>query len=492
MKCVILAGFLMTLLGHGCGNVLRCSLEGTDAACSNDEEKVQSPVEVEEKPARQTECLAGSEWESNCHYCRCADSGVAECLKQEACDSGVFSEPINCKPNTTFERECNTCVCLENGLALCTIQYCRRSAVPKKSELPTGKECAPGSTWRSRCNDCKCTASGYAACTEAACVEQDAKPEIRCAPNTMWQNDCNTCWCSAEGRAMCTKVGCVSFADVKVEEIADDQDFISESSFQLPKAKTINGTCKAKAMFIKDCNVCWCNDDGTGYYCTRRVCVNELPEEPIVEEKPEELRILKKECRPYEVFELDCNMCRCNADGKSFSCTRRLCPDAEDSKNTSLVRTARAAQEAPYKACQPGQEFRLDCNKCLCDNSGQDFSCTRIDCNAPNNDGARTKRETSNLVEVSAECTAGSTFEQGCNTCKCTADGHHAMCTNKKCVQENQISTDVHGSDAADPGFRCNPGEQFKKDCNDCTCSADGRSTFCTLRLCDQDITSGL
>ncbi|XP_028175898.1 SCO-spondin-like isoform X4 [Ostrinia furnacalis] len=389
MKCVILAGFLMTLLGHGCGNVLRCSLEGTDAACSNDDEKVQSPVEVEEKPERQTECLAGSEWESNCHYCRCADSGVAECLKQEACDSGVFSEPINCKPNTTFERECNTCVCLENGLALCTIQYCRRSAAPKKSELPTGKECAPGSTWRSRCNDCKCIASGYAACTEAACVEQDAKPEIRCAPNTMWQNDCNTCWCSAEGRAMCTKVGCVSFADVKVEEIADDQDFISES-------------------------------------------------------------------------------------------------------NTSLVRTARAAQEAPYKACQPGQEFRLDCNKCLCDNSGQDFSCTRIDCNAPNNDGARTKRETSNLVEVSAECTAGSTFEQGCNTCKCTADGRHAMCTNKKCVQENQISTDVHGSDAADPGFRCNPGEQFKKDCNDCTCSADGRSTFCTLRLCDQDITSGL
>lgn len=32
-------------------------------------------------------------------------------------------------------------------------------------------------------------------------------------------------------------------------------------------------------MFIKDCNTCWCNEDGTSYFCTRRVCVEELPDE---------------------------------------------------------------------------------------------------------------------------------------------------------------------------------------------------------------------
>lgn len=32
-------------------------------------------------------------------------------------------------------------------------------------------------------------------------------------------------------------------------------------------------------MFIKDCNTCWCNEDGTSYYCTRRVCVPLLPED---------------------------------------------------------------------------------------------------------------------------------------------------------------------------------------------------------------------
>ena len=49
------------------------------------------------------------------------------------------------------------------------------------------------------------------------------------------------------------------------------------------------------------------------------------------------LRLIKKHCRPNEVFELDCNMCRCNPDGKSYACTRRACEDQlEDNKKVSL------------------------------------------------------------------------------------------------------------------------------------------------------------
>lgn len=44
----------------------------------------------------------------------------------------------------------------------------------------------------------------------------------------------------------------------------------------------------------------------------------------------QELRIIERDCRPDEVFELDCNMCRCNPDGKSFSCTRRACIEPVD------------------------------------------------------------------------------------------------------------------------------------------------------------------
>ncbi|KAJ8710285.1 hypothetical protein PYW07_009651 [Mythimna separata] len=241
-------------------------------------------------------------------------------------------------------------------------------------------------------------------------------------------------------------------------------------------------------MFIKDCNTCWCNEDGTGYYCTRRVCVPLLPEDQadLGGIPAENLRVTKKHCRPNEVFELDCNMCRCHPDGKSYACTRRACEEQlEDSKNATLSRKVRTITTEPPKACQPGQEFRMDCNKCLCDNKGQDFSCTRIDCNSLNNNhhasALRRKRDTSE--KISTQCVPGNAFSRDCNACLCADDGKSATCTLKRCKD-----TVTEKAPESDQGFRCNPGEQFRRDCNDCTCSADGRSIFCTLRLCDQDL----
>ncbi|CAH2097549.1 unnamed protein product [Euphydryas editha] len=223
-------------------------------------------------------------------------------------------------------------------------------------------------------------------------------------------------------------------------------------------------------MFIKDCNTCWCNEDGTSYFCTRKVCVTDVSETP--EEAVEEI---KRKCIPDEVFELDCNTCRCSEDGMSFSCTRRACVPEEKS-------------EAMPKTCTPGQEFRMDCNKCLCNNEGQDFSCTRIDCTAVNNNGnvgVRVKRDATTQIQLN--CEPGSVFKQGCNLCHCTEDGNHATCALKRCSDKDTQEESVLPE--SDPSFRCNPGEQTKRDCNDCSCSADGKSVFCTLRLCDQDIT---
>lgn len=260
----------------------------------------------------------GSEWESNCHYCRCSDEGVAECLRQDTCDKGVFAEPVLCKPNTTFQRDCNTCICLENGLGLCTLEFCRRS----------------GSI--------------------------DSFPEILIADTELNSKD--------------------------------------EAS------------------------------------------------------------------QPFK--------------------TEIVVP------NATLSRKVRSLTTEPPKACKPGQEFRMDCNKCLCDNKGQDFSCTRHDCNALNNNhasaftGVRSKREISE--QLSMQCVPGSVFDRGCNVCKCTDNGQFATCTLKRCKTETDHAPE------SDQGFRCNPGEQFKRDCNDCTCSADGRSVFCTLRLCDEALTSDI
>ncbi|GBP55956.1 hypothetical protein EVAR_97669_1 [Eumeta japonica] len=252
-------------------------------------------------------------------------------------------------------------------------------------------------------------------------------------------------------------------------------------------------------MFVRDCNTCWCNDDGTTYFCTRRACVPNTPEEVVgVEDvKPEDLvRVPQRDCRPDEVFEIDCNVCRCNPDGESFSCTRRLCARdpptvgvAEvypDEQNTTLTRRPRRQVNSKglVKTCLPGQEFRVDCNKCLCDNEGQDFSCTRLDCAALNNHngGTRNKREV--VQQAVNHCEPGTVFDQGCNVCRCTSDGRHATCSLKKC----SIKPSEEEESQSDPNFRCTPGEQFTRTCNDCTCSADGLAVFCTLRLCENDI----
>lgn len=239
-------------------------------------------------------------------------------------------------------------------------------------------------------------------------------------------------------------------------------------------------------MFIKDCNTCWCNEDGTSYFCTRRICIEEKSDETPREVTPEDLRIIKKQCKPDEVLEMNCNMCRCNSDGQSYSCTRRACIEMPDGqKNLTLSRKVRASQQDTPKACQPRQEFRMDCNKCLCDNDGQDFSCTRIDCNAVNNqihnggfaqprskrsrpgasmalnqpspspgrvrpkqhekeetsgNTSRQKRDTTE--KENAGCKPGELFARGCNMCRCSEDGKLATCTLKHCPNQNEGEKD--------------------------------------------------
>ncbi|CAK1543505.1 unnamed protein product [Leptosia nina] len=658
-------------------------IDGTEQAyIKTTESSTFEDVRIEE------ECLPRSEWQSNCHSCRCSDAGRAICTKLDVCDKGIFGEPLKCKPQTSFKRDCNTCRCLDNGLVLCTLKGCSKLTIPDESKILPGKECSPGTRWKSRCNECVCSPEGLTNCSKNDCPGQENEPEMHCAPDSIWKDDCNSCWCTTSGYAMCTRIGCslnvvtnwnpkpnkkventtpqaihmqlltnnrpytthkiekrdvctsgailqvdcnicicsedgvqitctarpcfgsnddlneqknqltklietnsfdnqlsnrkrtickpnslfklscnececavdgLSYSctaddcdersitdDVEVFKEEDGPDHIERHSVCKPRGTfhmgcntcqcNVDGTnysctnkpcplpddveifkeleapksvfnatkaivCSANRMFIKDCNTCWCNKDGTGFSCTRKVCIVE-PDENI-EESTEKLSTLKQKCRPDEVFEIDCNTCRCSTDGQSYSCTRRICfPDTDDKdKNPAkslpasvienVFRKKRATSQGTPKNCQPNQEFRLDCNKCLCDNEGQNFSCTRIDCTALNNNnngGDRAKREVASQEQK--DCPPGSVFDQGCNVCQCTKDGNHAVCTMKRCHEET-TDNDINAPES-DPNFRCNPGEQFKRGCKDCTCSADGKSVFCTLRLCDQDINPAL
>lgn len=377
MKWIVIASFMVYLAAFSEGSALRCS-RGTNNDCHADSSEKERESNLDSK---KTECLAGSEWDSLCHRCRCSEDGQPECVRLDSCREETKGEPMVCRPLTEFRRDCNLCICLESGLgSSCTTIECA-----PKSVLSNGKECKIGTEWQSQCNNCSCSNDGMPMCTDMACPGQEDEPEMLCAPGTSWKLDCNTCYCPPTGRAACTRIGC-------------------------------------------------------GLY-------------PVTDFNPD------------------------NGD------------DDTPKPVTSLLRKARATSQATLKACQPGQEFRMDCNKCLCNNEGQDYSCTRINCaelNSNGNNGARAKREVA--TQVKADCVPGSVFKQGCNTCQCTEDGNHATCTIKRCKEDNPDENEVNLPES-DPSFRCNPGEQFKRGCNDCACSADGKSVFCALRLCDQDIT---
>ncbi|XP_069355857.1 kielin/chordin-like protein [Maniola hyperantus] len=646
MRWVAVVSFFVCFATLSRGSAPSCAPGSEDARClSENTEKVPNSTEStsivrERKKEGWAECLAGSEWESKCHKCRCSEDGHAECTRVEVCSKNDYGEPIRCKPRTSFKVDCNTCSCGENGRTACTLIGCLSGLpllpttsdlpalpdLPASSESPVGgelparpdlsplpelpalrnltatpdlpagpelpalrdssarpdlparpespalrelqslrdllalrelpalpdlpalpapnttqspwtgkkKDCLPGSRWKSRCNECFCTEDGLPACTEMACAEREEEPERSCAPGSRWMNDCNDCWCDS-GYAACTRMGwniaiVTNFKPIdghSSSEQAQPQNVIRSA----PNEKGV--VCTANRMFIKDCNTCWCNEDGTSYFCTRKVCITELPDE-IVEEQPENLQELKRKCRPDEVFEMDCNMCRCNPDGLGFSCTRRACVPEEKAKNleetkrkckpdevfkmgcnlcrcnsdgsgSSCTRRAcmpeekakhlrvnrkiRATAQGTPKTCQPGTEFRMDCNKCLCDNEGQDYSCTRIDCAALNSNGNGAVRRKRATAQVKTQCVPESVFNQDCNVCRCEADGNHATCSIKRCKEDNPDEDLDEDSPDSDLSFRCNPGEQFKRGCNDCTCSADGKSVFCTIRLCDQDIT---
>ncbi|KAG6460631.1 hypothetical protein O3G_MSEX012103 [Manduca sexta] len=265
MMWLLFAALLVFARHADCG-ALRCP-EGS--SCTAEEESKAPPLPVPNNPSpREAECQPGSEWESNCHSCKCSEAGIAECLKQAACDKEVSADPIRCKPNTTVERDCNTCICLEGGLGLCTLKSCAKN----DPELPSGEDCAPETSWRNKCNNCWCSSTGYGYCTLKGCIN-DPEPSRHCAPNTSWRKDCNICHCTSQGRPVCTLMKCRENTRPSLAEIYEDNSEHVQRSMGRSAVNTTKAViCVANRMFIKDCNTCWCNEDGTSFYCTRRVC----------------------------------------------------------------------------------------------------------------------------------------------------------------------------------------------------------------------------
>lgn len=158
------------------------------------------------------------------------------------------------------------------------------------------------------------------------------------------------------------------------------------------------------------------------------------------------------------IYLKQCNHCRCINDGSGWACTRKMCVDSQLQQ-----RVERAAE------CQPGARWMHECNSCFCTETGKylnNFRKTHIDfhCNSTGVAACTLKgclgkvdkksktslRSTDTQQQVKTisasefnsetfECQPGEHFKVDCNSCKCAADGKHARCSKKRCIPEEEV-----------------------------------------------------
>jgi hypothetical protein len=137
-------------------------------------------------------------------------------------------------------------------------------------------------------------------------------------------------------------------------------------------------------------------------------------------------------CEPGTRMPADdgCNTCDCTEEGQ-WACTEIGCDQTQGTGGADGDDDG-ADGGPPPGMCQPGDTWEDDCNTCSCENDGQTWSCTALDCGSTGG-GACVPGE-----EMPAE--------DGCNTCTCTDDGGWA-CTDMACPAQVNIC------EAADPDY---------------------------------------
>lgn len=197
-------------------------------------------------------------------------------------------------------------------------------------------------------------------------------------------------------------------------------------------------------------------------------------------------------CEPGSTFKMDCNMCRCSADGMVVSCTRKFCvsevqgddpkaqPTVQELSGNAQPEGAAVEKEEEEvhtngQVCTPNEVKMEDCNRCKCAANGIGWFCTRKAC------PPRERRD----VPRKMECVPGTYFrdDDDCNSCFCTETGF-AACTQKACLGPDFFKP-KRDTAARAPKQECVPGTSFKSadGCNDCFCTDTGIAA-CTMKFC--------
>eukprot|EP00058_Branchiostoma_floridae_P010077 XP_002595565.1 hypothetical protein BRAFLDRAFT_117488 [Branchiostoma floridae] len=476
-----------------------------------------------------------------CQECMCQDSKWA-CIPQEDCQMTTTAEPTTVEPTTpvysqceikgitfqvgeTYYDDCNRCTCTPYG-GRCTLKGCPQDVCYCPM---TGSRIQEGQTITKDCKECTCK-SGRMECYQR---EDCEVPTPMCEvdgffyrPGQSYYDQCNTCTCS-EGRWKCSQqefcetttaqtttyeptmttpyvpTTCV----VKGQTYYEGETFydgcnecVCREGFPACPAKpctpetTPEKSCKIKDFtfqsgqkFFYGCRQCICKD---GEYtcedrtkkCPRDVCFHPTTGEKVYEEERISVQCKsckciegqlkckeERECRtpyttpvtqcyvngtyyqPGQEFFVRCNQCICK-DGVTL-CTKKTCP------------TDKCYHPFTGVVYRPKQSARVDCNKCKCAPDGE-WMCTKRMCR-PTPITTKPIPRTRKITEPQETCTvdgcvyySGQRFFQGCNKCTCT--NGRVSCTRKGCSEKfcySPITGEKFRHGETDKDCTCKKGE---------------------------------
>ncbi|OWR48894.1 putative pacifastin-related serine protease inhibitor [Danaus plexippus plexippus] len=282
------------------------------------------------------------------------------------------------------------------------------------------QSCVPTTTVKGPCHVCVCDTRGVFICHAIKCKQTKVNPRIsvkgECQPKMTYRYEELFCMCSYEGKWM---------------------SFNCRQTFRrLQMSKTLvkhpmrtNITCTPKSLFLVDCNVCRCEGSGSikPSSCTNRICSKGHKAD---------------RCRFGDFLRTSQEICICSDIGYYVD---RLCVKVKNgvvqqlkTNDIEKIINVYKMRKAMTDTCIPHKEYKVDCNRCICDSTGK-FSCSQDVC-----DKEKTIRTSDlsqdffNLPFINDEnekCKPGEKYRIKCNTCVCTDDSK-LSCTTSVCLED--------------------------------------------------------
>ena len=342
---------------------------------------------------------------------------------------------------------CNNCRCLAGDRPGCTRRLCG-----DRASWEEGRSCSEGARWEEKTGDeirvCTCE-GGEPECNSLVIITE--APEVRCldaeevshAVSESWEQGGGICTCQGDGTVECS------------EEVirSSSQCFDNEG-----------GVRAVGEVWQVECNTCRCTGNGLAA-CTLKLCnFGFVASTNTGESQCTDRNGVSREAG--EEWKEGCNSCKCGEDGVP-GCTKKLCPSG------CIGRLGESREEGEKWSVQrAGRENQCQCSSgvVLCVAESDAVQAAEI---------PRVKQCQDN---VGGQRAVGAVWKVECNTCHCTDTGV-AACTEKLCLNFNNVGGQQQQQCRDRDGVRRSAGEEWVEGCNSCKCN-EGGVPGCTKKLC--------